>query len=68
MLDQNSTASKAGANPFESFTFGPQKRNLATIVPLVSPVGLDSKQVYASIRDGIEGWIEQAISVRAGAR
>ncbi len=68
LLDQNSTASAAGANPFESFTFGAQKRNLASIVPLVSPPGQDSKQVYGSIRDGIEDWIERAIAIRAGAR
>jgi len=64
LLDRNSQASIAGANPFDSITIGGTSRKLSSVVPLITPTGSDSKAVYASISNGIEKWIEDAIAIR----
>ncbi|WP_432780745.1 hypothetical protein [Pseudomonas aeruginosa] len=38
--------------------------NLSNYAKLITPVGVDSKAVYASIQESIEQWIEDAIAVR----
>lgn len=65
LLDSNSRSSTPGANPFDAISFGNTGRKLSSIVQLVTPVGLDSKATYAAIANGIEGWIEDAIAIRA---
>ena len=64
LLNNNSQASVAGPNPFEKVTFTGTGRTLATVAPLKTPSGYDSKGVYASISDNIEQWIEDAIQIR----
>lgn len=64
LLDRNSQTSIAGANPFDSITIGGTSNKLSSVVPLITPTGSDSKAVYASISNGIEKWIEDAIAVR----
>lgn len=64
LLDRNGQASAAGANPFDSITIGGTTRKLSSVVPLINPAGSDSKAVYASISNGIEKWIEDAIAIR----
>lgn len=64
LLDSNSKPSSAGANPFEKIRYGDTGLTLASKVKLITPSGATSKDVYASIKDGIEGWIEQAIAIR----
>lgn len=64
LLDTSSNQSVAGANPFERISHGVGGPKLSSMVNLIDPAGSDSKQVYASIRDGIEGWIEDAIRIR----
>ena len=63
LLDRNSQASVAGANPFQNITF-PSGKKLSDVVQLITPTGNDSKTVYASISNGIEKWIEDAIAIR----
>ena len=65
LLDSNSRAAAPGANPFDAISFGNTGRKLSSIVQLVTPAGLDSKATYAAIANGIEGWIEDAIAIRA---
>jgi MTH538 TIR-like domain (DUF1863) len=65
LLDFNSRSSTAGQNPFDKITIGGTDRKLASIVPLITPSGIDSKAAYASIASGIEKWIEDAISIRS---
>lgn len=64
LLDRNSQTSVAGANPFDTLTFGNLGRKLSSVVQLITPTGNDSKGVYASISNGIEKWIEEAIAIR----
>jgi hypothetical protein len=44
--------------------FGNSGRKLSSVVQLVTPTGADSKSTYASISNGIEQWIEDAIAIR----
>ncbi|MXP28354.1 molecular chaperone Tir [Porphyrobacter algicida] len=63
LLDRNGQTSLAGANPFEAITFNSGKK-LSEVVQLITPTGSDSKDIYASISNGIEKWIEDAIAIR----
>lgn len=64
LLDTKSLSSTVGDNPFDRIIHGPSKRKLSAIVPLKSPSGADSREVYATIKDNIENWIEGAIRIR----
>lgn len=64
LLDRSSQTSVAGANPFDEITFGNSGRKLSSVVQLITPTGADSKSTYASISNGIEQWIEDAIAIR----
>lgn len=64
LLDQHSQPSYSGSNPFSQVTFTGSNRTLADVVPIKTPAGTDSKAVYASIANGIESWIEEAIRIR----
>lgn len=62
LLDTESKSSKPGPNPFDKIDYGTGK--LSSRVDLITPVGLDSKGVYASIHANMERWIETAIRKR----
>jgi hypothetical protein len=64
LLDRNSRSATPGANPFDAITLGDTNRKLSSVVKLITPTGVDSKAVYASIANGIEGWIEDAVADR----
>jgi hypothetical protein len=64
LLDVNGYSSSAGTNPFDKIDFGNTGKKLSSIINLVTPSGVDSKAVYASISNGIESWIEDAIAIR----
>lgn len=64
LLDTSGQAARVGANPFENITHGLSGKRLSAIAPIFDPAGADSKAAYASIREGIEGWIERAITIR----
>lgn len=62
LLDTSSNPSTAGANPFTGLTVG--GTSLGSVVTLKDPTGADSKAVYKTISENIEGWIESAIALR----
>jgi hypothetical protein len=53
-----------GNNPFEEFTVSDGKKKLSAVVNAYSPPYTDSKQVYAYIKEHLEDWIEDAITIR----
>ncbi len=64
LKDVNGQTSTAGINPLSKVSFSGTTRTLADVALLKTPSGADSKAVYASIADNIEGWIEEAIRIR----
>ncbi len=67
LLDSSGRPSVAGPNPFSKVTFTGSARSLSEVAPLKVPTGTDSKAAYASIANNIEGWIEEAIRIRANS-
>jgi hypothetical protein len=64
LLGHDGQPSSAGANPFDAIDYGNSGKKLSSIVRLMTPAGTTSKDVYASIAQSIEGWIEDAIAIR----
>ncbi|HBO8838474.1 TPA: TIR domain-containing protein [Pseudomonas aeruginosa] len=64
LLDTDGNAAAAGANPFDQVTLKNGTVKLSNYAKLITPVGADSKAVYASIQANIEQWIEDAIAIR----
>ncbi|WP_421937368.1 TIR domain-containing protein [Phenylobacterium sp.] len=64
LLNNNGVAATAGDNPLDKITFGNTTRKLSAVAPLKAPAGADSKAAYATIKDNIEAWIEEAIAIR----
>ncbi|WP_148241661.1 TIR domain-containing protein [Enterobacter asburiae] len=64
LLNSEQKTSTAGANPFDSVTLKSGTINLSTYARLKTPIGSDSKAIYASIQNNIEAWIEEAIQIR----
>ena len=58
--------SRKGANPLSNLSLG--SRRLSEIAPTYDPQWFDSKDVYASIRNGMVDWVEQAIRIRSRYR
>ena len=54
--------SRMGVNPLSNLNLG--RRRLSEIVPTYDPQGYDSKDVYATIRNGMVDWVEKAIAIR----
>ncbi|KXU94745.1 molecular chaperone Tir [Stenotrophomonas sp. DDT-1] len=65
LLDDDSRPSTAGLNPFDKVHLKSGTVPLSDHVKLVTPVGADSKAVYAHIQANIEQWIEEAIEIRS---
>ncbi|WP_404351754.1 TIR domain-containing protein [Phycicoccus jejuensis] len=57
LLDSNQRPSTAGTNPFSLFGFSDSTKTFADFVPVFTPSGQDSKQVYASIEANLDSWI-----------
>lgn len=55
--------SYAGANPFDSVGLTDGRR-LSNVVPLYTPAGATSQEVYSSIANQIKEWIRTAPSLR----
>ncbi|MCP9338172.1 TIR domain-containing protein [Stutzerimonas xanthomarina] len=64
LLDANGNSSTAGANPLDQVALKNGTVSLSSYAQLITPVGADSKAVYASIQANIEQWIEDAIAIR----
>ncbi len=64
LLNRDSRTAPPGANPFDMINIGNTGRKLSSVVNLITPTGYDSRATYASIANGIEKWIEDAIAIR----
>lgn len=64
LLDKSGNTSVKGSNPFAGFTVGNDKKPLTNWAKTYDPTGVDSKGVYNTIKNNIEAWVEEAISLR----
>lgn len=65
LLDWNRNPSAAGPNPFSAFTIKNGTVQLDSVVPVYTPAGTTSTDVYASIKDNIATWVEAGITKRS---
>ncbi len=56
--------SNKGVNPFEHFTVGENGKKLSSIVKCYNPPYAVSTNVYNHIKENLEEWIEEAITIR----
>ena len=63
LLDQYGRATYAGQNPLDAFSI--QNVQLSSIVPVLIPSGLTSREVYADIELNISKFIERGIEIRS---
>lgn len=64
LLDRNGKSASKGKNPFDGFTLNDGKVQFDSVVPVYDSSGLTSTNVYSTIKNNIESWVEDAISVR----
>lgn len=69
LLNSDKEQASKGANPFDSVTFGTDtpKKKLSTIVKAYDPPFTTSTNAYNHIKDNIESWVEEAITIRNSA-
>lgn len=65
LLDANQMQTVKGMNPFDSFTIKKGAVKLSSIVNAYDPPYVASKNVYDHIKTNLEGWVEDAIAIRA---
>ncbi|MGB2959579.1 MAG: TIR domain-containing protein [Bacteroidota bacterium] len=63
LKDSDGNQSSKGNNPFDDFTVDGKK--LSTIVKAYDPAFSTAKYVYEHINNNLEGWVEEAISIRS---
>jgi len=64
LKDKDDNQSDKGQNPFEDFTVGEDGTKLSSIVKAYNPPYSTSTYVYDDIKEHLEGWVEEAISIR----
>lgn len=64
LLDQDGRSSALGRNPFAGFTINDGKTAFDSVVPVYNPAGRDSTDVYSTIKNNLEAWVEDAIAIR----
>lgn len=64
LKDASGNQSSKGRNPFEDFTMKRDNKKLSSIVKAYDPPFLTSTYVYDHIKEKIDGWVEEAISIR----
>jgi hypothetical protein len=64
MKDASGNQSSKGRNPFEDFTMKDDGKKLSSIVKTYDPPYTTSTYVYDHIKDNIDAWTEEAISIR----
>ncbi len=62
LKDRWGNQSSKGANPFDDFTVN--GKNLSSVVKAYDPPYTTSTYVYDHIKENIEEWVEEAISIR----
>lgn len=61
LADLNGKTGSSGDNPFDK-VYDANGNRLSRSITLHNPVGVDSKGVYASIRDNFESWVNGAVT------
>jgi hypothetical protein len=56
--------SSKGDNPFDPITVGQANKRMSSIVNAYNPPYIDSKDVYAYIKNNLADWVDNAISIR----
>lgn len=64
LKDFNSEQADEGRNPFSDFVLGNQRISMSSIVKTYNPPYMDSKSVYAYIKDNFSDWLDEAIDIR----
>ncbi len=64
LLNISGNQSSKGRNPFEDFTVGQGDRKLSSVVKAYDPPYTTSTYVYGHIKDNLEKWVGEAVSIR----
>ncbi|WBY16112.1 TIR domain-containing protein [Erythrobacteraceae bacterium WH01K] len=64
LLDSDGKAGSFGSNPLDEVSLTSSGKKLSSVAKIYNPSGSTSKEVYKSIADNIEDWIEEAIKIR----
>jgi hypothetical protein len=67
LKDLKGQKSSKGRNPLDYVTFKTGGRALSSVAKTYDPPQVDSKEVYAHIKQNLPSWIEEAIRIRANA-
>ena len=62
LKDSDGTQALPGPNPFDKITLG--QTAMSSTVNLYKPVSSSSTESYDAIKNGLSGWIEEAIEIR----
>lgn len=64
LKNANGEQTSKGNNPFDDFTMKRDGKKLSSIVKVYDPPYSDSTDVYNYIKNNLESWVEEAISIR----
>jgi hypothetical protein len=64
LLNSSQEQSSKGLNPFASIGYGKTGKMLSAIVKAYDPPFSTSKYVYDHIKENLEDWVDEAISIR----
>ena len=64
LKNANGEQTSKGNNPFDDFTMKRDGKKLSSIVKVYDPPYSDSTDVYDYIKNNLESWVEEAISIR----
>jgi hypothetical protein len=64
LKNANGEQTSKGNNPFDDFTMKRNGKKLSSIVKVYDPPYSDSTDVYDYIKNNLESWVEEAISIR----
>lgn len=65
LKDSHGYQANPGNNPFDEFTMKRDSRKLSQFVKAYKPPYTSSTDVYRYISDNLEGWVDDAISIRS---
>jgi len=64
LKDKDQNQSSKGRNPFDDISLGNSGNRLSSVVKLYDPPYSQSTNVYDYIKNNLESWVEEAISIR----
>jgi len=65
LQDSDENQATKGSNPFASIKYGDSGKMLSSVVKAYDPPYSSSKNVYNHIKENLEDWVEEAISIRS---